>query len=200
MHMPRIGVDEAGRGPLAGPVAVGAVLVPRDFPWRLLPGVNDSKQVSAKKREAIFMAAKALQRSGHLDYRVTLVGPSVIDRIGIAPSVRRGVARTVRSLARDNHLACEGIEVLLDGALAAPDEFVVQHTIIGGDSKERCIGLASILAKVTRDRFMVRLAARYPEYGFDVHKGYGTSAHRAGIQKHGMSAVHRQTFCTRLLS
>ncbi len=188
-----IGVDEAGRGPLAGPVAVGVVVVPKDFDWRLLSGVNDSKQLSEKKREEIFKATQMLRASAHLDYAVAMVSASVIDKIGIVPAVERAMGRALKKL--DPSPA--ETRVKLDGGLRAPSGFLYQETIIKGDAKEKVIGLASILAKVTRDRYMVRIADKpqFAPYDFSIHKGYGTKAHRTAIERHGLSTLHRHTFC-----
>lgn len=188
-----IGVDEAGRGPLAGPVAVGVVVVPYDFDWGLIPKVNDSKQVKEADREVIYRRAKVLRREGILDFSVSLVSAAVIDRIGIARSVERGITRGLARLAR-NPLT---VHVKLDGLLHAPVEYRSQETIIKGDAKEKVIGLASILAKVTRDAYMVRIARDHPEYGFEIHKGYGTRAHCAHIESYGLSPVHRRSFTKR---
>lgn len=186
-----IGVDEAGRGPLAGPVAVGVVVVPVGFDWSLIPGVGDSKQISEKNRETIFGCAQALKKERKLDYAVSLVSASVIDRVGISEAVRRGIGRGLKRLKVHPRVAT----VKLDGLLKAPEEYLQQETIIKGDSKEKVIGLASILAKVTRDRHMVRVAKQYPAYGFDIHKGYGTKQHLAHIRAHGLTKQHRVYFC-----
>ncbi|HEU4677224.1 MAG TPA: ribonuclease HII [Candidatus Paceibacterota bacterium] len=188
-----VGVDEAGRGPLAGPVAVGAVVVSHDFDWALLPGVDDSKRVPAVERLRIYGEAKALKASGVLDYAVSLVAPSVIDRAGIVRAVARGISRSLSKLALDPTL----VEVRLDGLLRAPRAYGFQRTIVGGDGLEKVIGLASIMAKVTRDRFMERVARRYPHYGFDAHKGYGTPEHRKAILEHDLCPLHRRSYCTR---
>lgn len=185
------GVDEAGRGPLAGPVAVGVVVVPQSFDWTLIPGVGDSKQVSAKNREAVFRRAQALRRSGIIDFTVSLIHAATIDKIGITESVRRGIVQGFIRL----QLEPKNTEVRLDGLLHAPASFKLQSTIIKGDAKEKCIGLASILAKVTRDQYMVKMGKKYPCYGFEVHKGYGTKAHERAIHEHGLSVIHRKSFC-----
>lgn len=195
-----IGIDEAGRGPLAGPVAVGAVLVRPDFLWEeMLPGVNDSKKLAPKTREDLYEHACVLKADGALDFAVTLVSASVIDTIGIVPAVRRGIARTLAALEREHAFSCVDVRCVLDGALRAPSRYTNQETIIGGDGVEKSIGLASILAKVTRDRHMVRLARRYPLYQFDIHKGYGTKTHRALIREYGLSDMHRRSFCRVLI-
>lgn len=208
-----IGIDEAGRGPLAGPVAVGVVMVPKDFDWGLLPGVNDSKKLSEKKREEIFEAAKKLPASLRLQYAVSMVSAKQIDKIGIVPAVKLAMDRALKRLEKGAATFKNGAtyspidwtidtyKVLLDGGLTAPERFVDQETIIKGDGKEKVIGLASIVAKVTRDRYMRRRAtlAAFAPYTLDVHKGYGTKAHREAIKTHGLSSEHRKSFCRNLL-
>jgi len=190
------GVDEAGRGPLAGPVAIGVALVPLDFDWSLIPGVGDSKKVNPKNREAVFRRAQKLKKAGLLDFHVALVSERIIDRINIAQSVRKGIETCFKKL--NPHPT--RTHVKLDGLLTAPPAFRMQETIVKGDAKERVIGLASILAKVTRDTYMVRIARKFPEYGFEVHKGYGTRVHRACIRDKGLSSIHRVTFCRNVAS
>jgi ribonuclease HII len=186
-----VGVDEAGRGPLAGPVTVGAVLVPHDFDWSLIPGVGDSKKVTPKNREAIFRRASTLQKEGKLKYTVVLVSSKVIDTKGITFAIQSGIQTCLKKLDAEPG----NVMVKLDGSLKAPQEFVHQRTIIKGDATEKEIGLASIMAKVTRDRHMMVMAKKYPAYGFETHKGYGTLVHRKNIKKHGLSVIHRATFC-----
>jgi ribonuclease HII len=188
-----VGIDEAGRGPLAGPVAVGAVCVPVDFDWALILGVGDSKKVTPKNREAIFRRATFLKEQHLLDFAVMLVSAETIDLIGITGAVKEGIASCLQKL----HTPPASTTILLDGLLHAPSAYVHQETIIQGDAKERVIGLASICAKVTRDTYMVRVAGDYPDYHFDVHKGYGTKAHIEAIQMHGLSALHRRSFTKR---
>lgn len=197
-----VGVDEVGRGPLAGPVAVGAAMVPSAFDWTLLPGVGDSKQLKPKDREAIFRLAHELRLEGIIDWKVSMVDAATIDKIGIVPSIDRALGRSLKTLERRYNTVnriitigfAEAVTIKLDGGLKASDEYE-QETIVRGDATEKIIGLASIVAKVTRDRYMVRLAGQYPIYGFEIHKGYGTKAHRAVIEKHGLSAIHRASFC-----
>ncbi len=186
-----IGVDEAGRGALAGPVAVGAACVPPDFDWKRLPGVRDSKLLSPASRERLFVAASELRQEGALDFRVALVGAAIIDCVGITRAVARGIARSLSRLTWEP----DDVEVRLDGLLRAPAAYVRQRTIVRGDLTEPIISLASIMAKVTRDRYMVRLAESYEAYGFEVHKGYGTKQHREAIVQYGISDVHRAYFC-----
>lgn len=185
-----IGVDEAGRGPLAGSVAVGMVKIPADFDWELIPGVGDSKKLTPENRVAIFRRAIELRHHRQLDFVVSQVGPSVIDEQGIMWAINLALERCIKKL----DLSADNCEFKLDGSLYAPANFR-QETIIKGDSKEKVIGLASIVAKVTRDRYMDKIARRYNWYGFEQHKGYGTKAHRAAIAKFGKSPIHRVSYC-----
>lgn len=203
-HQYGIGIDEAGRGPLAGPVAVGAALVPADFDWRLLPGVGDSKKVTPKRRLVIYAEAKRLQSLGLLEYVVVMKSAKEIDKKGIVPCIKEALVETLHYLG-ETKLATSTVSgdfrkqvlVKLDGGLVAPPEYMNQETIIKGDAKELVIGLASIMAKVTRDQYMEKLAkkAAYSLYGFAIHKGYGTRMHRELIKQHGLSKEHRQSFC-----
>lgn len=190
-----VGVDEAGRGPLAGPVSVGVVKVPVDFDWTLIPGVGDSKQVSPKKRALVFLRAQELRQAGELDYAVSLVSAKEIDTTGIVPSIRKGMEQAFTAL----QLQPADVTIKLDGSLYAPASFLQQETIIKGDAKEKVIGLASILAKETRDRYMEKIADQYPEYELAAHKGYGTAKHRAAIQAQGPSPEHRLSFLKNIL-
>lgn len=185
-----VGVDEAGRGPLAGPVAVGVVAVPARFDIKkAFPGVNDSKKLTEAKREEIYKEVVRLGRLGTLRYIVGFPSAGYIDAHGITRAVRRGVWRGVRHVATP-----ESSFVKLDGLLLAPPEYR-QETIIRGDATEPVISLASVVAKVRRDRLMKRLAVEYPQYGFEAHKGYGTLAHRQAIIRFGLCDLHRRSFC-----
>lgn len=186
-----LGVDEAGRGPLAGPVAIGVVAVSPDFDLlAAFPGLNDSKKLSEKKREAIFEELLIHEKAGTISFCVKSVSAEVIDKSGISPSVRSAVHAGIRMLAPEP----TDVRVYLDGLLHAPEEYE-QETVVGGDALIPAIMLASIAAKVSRDRLMVKLASEYPEYGFEKHKGYGTKAHQAAIRKFGLSKLHRRSFC-----
>ena len=185
-----LGVDEAGRGPLAGPVAVGVVAVPEGFDVaREFPGVADSKKLSENKREEIFKMLKTRVAKGDARFTVEFENEKVIDEEGIATAVHRALWRGVNSLAPDSSL----VHVLLDGSLKAPPEYS-QETIINGDELVPLISLASIVAKVTRDRLMINLAKEYPEYSFEKHKGYGTALHYEMLKKHGLCDIHRRSF------
>lgn len=185
-----IGVDEAGRGPIAGPVAVGGVCIAADFDWAFFYGIRDSKKLSAQKREAWFAKLRDMKRRGEAEYAVSLVKHSVIDRRGIRFAVSLAISRVLGKLSPSP----EETLVLLDGSLFAPREFLYQKTIIRGDESEPIISLASIAAKVMRDRTMERLSLKYPEWDFAQHKGYGTKEHFRRIRRYGISAIHRKSF------
>lgn len=185
-----LGVDEAGRGPLAGPVAVGIVAVPERFDVaKEFPGVADSKKLSEKRREKLFSELEARVAKGDARFTVEFESAVVVDKEGIALAVRQALSRGVNALAPDSAL----VRIQLDGALRAPPEYA-QETIINGDELVPIISLASIAAKVLRDRLMVDLARKYPEYGFEKHKGYGTKVHYDMLEKYGPCAIHRRSF------
>jgi len=179
-----IAIDEAGRGPLAGPIAVAAVC--GKLKHKSLRGIRDSKKFSAKQRGEWLEVIKE-----NFEYRVAMVGPRVIDRIGINPATRLAVARTLRKFSQKPDL------VLLDGALYAPKHYN-QKTVIKGDEKIPLISAASVVAKVSRDKKLLRLHKIYPEYCFDQHKGYGTKLHYKMIKKYGLLKIHRKSFTTRI--
>ncbi len=191
-----IGVDEAGRGPIAGPVSVGVVAVAEGFDLlTAFPGLNDSKQLTEMKRERLFELLEERVASGDVRYHVELSSATMIDQEGIVPAVRSALEVGVRKLLPD---PSEG-KVFLDGSLHAPKEYE-QETIIGGDGIVPAIMLASVAAKVVRDRMMIELAKDFPLYGFEKHKGYGTKAHYAAIDANGICAEHRRSFLTKLVS
>ncbi len=199
-HKYIVGIDEAGRGPLAGPVSVGLVLVPTDFDWNLILGVNDSKKLSESRREVIYERTKVLQKEGKLSYVVVMLDAKKIDTNGISVCIKKAIATGLKKLASTRlNLVLNPVEVMvkLDGSLKAPVEYVHQETIIKGDSKEKVIGLASIMAKVTRDIYMTKIAqeTQFAAYDFARHKGYGTKAHLAAIAKNGLSTLHRVSYC-----
>jgi ribonuclease HII len=175
------GVDEVGRGPLAGPVVAAAVVLP---PGCWIRGVGDSKLITEKKREEL--VGHILQSC--VAWAVGAASPRVVDQINI----RRATALAMqRAIAR---LGVTPQHLLVDG-LAVPELGLDTHTpFVGGDGQVHCIGAASILAKVTRDRLMVRLAARYPQYGWERNKGYGTPDHLRALDEHGPTPHHRRTF------
>lgn len=188
-----IGVDEAGRGPLAGPVSVGAVLfTPFEYgrykkaSHRLARG-KDSKQLREEARELWFEYINTSQSENKLRYTVSFTTARKIDRIGIERAVFLAVERTLFKLKVDPGKCL----VLLDGRLSAPEKFIYQKTIIRGDEKESIISLASVVAKVVRDRHMRRQAKQFPLYNFGQHKGYGTTGHYTALKKYGPCNIHR---------
>lgn len=185
-----VGIDEAGRGPLAGPVSVGVVVVPETTDiLSLFPKLNDSKKLSEKRREEIFVRLQEEIKKGSMVSLVTLASSEKIDAKGIAPCIREAIENSLRKLVPNplDHT------VYLDGSLSAPKHYT-QQTVIGGDALIPVIMLASVAAKVTRDRYMKKQAETYPEYLFEQHKGYGTKLHMEKIREHGMCAIHRRTF------
>ncbi len=175
------GVDEAGRGPLAGPLAVAAVILDPAHP---IVGINDSKKLSEARREALY--PQIIERA--LAYCVVLIEPDEIDRLNIFQATMAGMSRAVAGLALVAH------EALIDGNQLPKDLPCRGRAIVGGDALEPAIGAASILAKVSRDRLMVALDVVHPGYGFAVHKGYPTPAHLASLQRLGPCAQHRRSF------
>ena len=178
------GVDEAGRGPLAGPVFAAAVILPEHVE---LAGLNDSKKLSEKRREALFEEITACA----LAYAVASASEQEIDTVNILNATYLAMNRAISALHPAAHFA------LIDGNRSAGIS-IENRCIVRGDGKYACIAAASILAKVSRDRYMRELAAQYPQYAFEQHKGYGTALHYARIREFGPSPVHRKTFLRKL--
>ena len=174
------GVDEAGRGPLAGPVCAAAVILP---PNADIPGLNDSKKLTDKRRRELFPVIKEQA----LAYGIGLASHEEIDQINILQATYLAMERALAQLSIKPEL------VLIDGNRAKDFGIPVQ-TVIKGDSLSASIAAASILAKVTRDDLMTQAAEEYPQYQFDIHKGYGTKAHYQALTDHGPSPIHRMTF------
>ena len=174
------GVDEAGRGPLAGPVCAAAVILPADIE---IPGLNDSKKLTDKKRRELYpiICEKAVA------YGIAFADHKEIDEINILQATYLAMERAIGKLAVRPDFA------LIDGN-RAKDFGLPLETIVGGDGRSASIAAASVLAKVTRDDFMLEMAEAFPQYGFDVHKGYGTKAHYAALTANGPSPIHRMTF------
>jgi ribonuclease HII len=188
-----VGIDEVGRGPLAGPVAVCAFIMPANFNAKEFGIIKDSKKLKPQKREEIFARLKELKKEGKVNYSVCYESAKRIDQIGISKAIKNCLSKALKNIkAKPNEYL-----VLLDGGLKAPEEFKNQKTIIKGDEKERAIAFASIAAKVSRDALMCKLAKKYKNYSFEIHKGYGTQKHCEAIKKHGLSDQHRKCFCRR---
>ena len=174
------GVDEAGRGPLAGPVCAAAVILPANLD---IPGLNDSKKLTDKRRRELF----PLIKEQAVAYGIGLASHEEIDQINILQATYLAMERALAQLSLRPDLA------LIDGNRAKDFGIPVQ-TVVKGDSLSASIAAASVLAKVTRDDLMLQAALEYPQYQFDVHKGYGTKAHYAALTEHGPSPIHRMTF------
>lgn len=175
------GIDEAGRGPLAGPVVAAAVVLPEKFRHAML---NDSKQLTPKRRDALYVELTTKQG---IEWAVAIVDAEEVDRINILRATHEGMRRAVASLgAPVDH-------VLIDGLPVRP--FPIEQTaLVGGDALSFSIAAASVIAKVTRDRLMVEMDTRYPGYDFAQHKGYGTALHLAKLRAHGPCPIHRRSF------
>ena len=175
------GIDEAGRGPLAGPVVVASVILPRDS---MIEGVNDSKKVSEKKRELLYEEII----SQAISWAVGIVNEKVIDKINILNATKQGVTECIKGLAQRPD------RILVDALTHINTCGIPYDSVIKGDAKCYSIAAASIIAKVTRDRIMRQWDEVYPQYGFLSHKGYGTAKHIAAIQEYGICPIHRRSF------
>lgn len=191
-----LGIDEAGRGPLAGPICLGFVLMKSDFYTKYkrskasVPKGKDSKKMSFLEREKWFESIIEMKKRGECQHFFIMKSAGFIDKYGISFSIRKSIAEVLEK----NKINKNNTLILLDGALRAPKEYE-QKTIIKGDEKEKIISLASVVAKVSRDRLMINFAKKYPKYGFEKHKGYGTREHIKMIGKYGPTPLHRKTFC-----
>ena len=181
---PVCGVDEAGRGPLAGPVCAAAVILP---PGIEIKGLNDSKKLTEKKREELYDKITGCA----LSYGIAFATVEEIEERNILGATYLAMNRAIAKLEAVPALA------LIDGNRSEGIESPCR-TVVHGDAKCASIAAASILAKVTRDRYMLEMAEKYPEYGFEKHKGYGTKAHYAAIREHGMSPIHRPSFLKKM--
>lgn len=191
-----VGIDEVGRGPLAGPVAVCAfVWYGKRFP-KELRGIKDSKKINEKKREEWYAKILELKKEGKCDFKVVYKSAKYIDKWGISKAIKECLKSTLTSLP----LNPKKITVLLDGGLKAPKEYLNQETIIKGDTKEAVISAGAIIAKVSRDRLMKKKGTKFPKYGFEKHKGYGTLKHRNAILEFGICDDHRRSFLSRVMS
>ena len=191
-----IGIDEVGRGPLAGPVMVCAVAIPYDLYQKVhFPGLTDSKQMTRLAREAWYHKAKTMEREGRIKIAISSQTAMQIDRKGISSCIKACIVKNLQLLDLDP----KDVKVLLDGGLKAPIEYLSQETVIKGDQKHKCISLASVIAKVIRDAYMTKMSAKYPDYGWAQNKGYGTQIHQKALKKLGFTRLHRKSFLTRIL-
>lgn len=191
-----VGIDEVGRGSLAGPVVVVAMAIPRNFRLKKNLGpLHDSKKLTASARETWF---KLFEDCHEVFYSAARVSPKGIDTMNISASANLAAFRAYRGVLRKNKKIERSHHVILDGGLYLKNKrhslSLGAKTIIKGDENHLAIMMASVVAKVIRDRYMMKLAKKYPAYGFELHKGYGTRIHREALQKVGPSPVHRLTF------
>ena len=175
------GIDEAGRGPLAGPVVVAGVIMPENS---MIEGVNDSKKVSEKKREILY--EKIIEEA--IAYEVAIIGQDVIDEINILNATKKGVTKVIEGFTEKPNL------IIIDALSGIDTKQIPYESIIKGDAKCYSISAASIIAKVTRDRIMKEWDEIYPQYGFSKHKGYGTAMHIKAIKEYGLTPIHRRSF------
>lgn len=187
-----VGIDEVGRGPVAGPVTVAAFGIEKTHYLEVLEkikGITDSKKLTEKKREFFASEMRLLHKQGKVSIAVSSVGAKKIIEKGIVPAIQAALNRSLQKLIENSQKPF----VYLDGSLSAADKYD-QEVIIKGDSKNWLIGAASVVAKVVRDNYMKQKALEYPEYGFENHKGYATKAHYEKIKKHGMCDLHRKSW------
>jgi ribonuclease HII len=185
------GIDEVGRGPIAGPVTVGLVLYKKELAgiFSHIP-LRDSKKLSPQKRRLIVKQLQEWKKEGRVFFTTASIRAREIDEIGISKAIKKAIKRVVSRIGFHPN----DVYIALDGGLQAPPRFRYQETIIKGDTKHRAISFASIVAKVTRDNHMELRAQDYPEYGLEQHKGYGTKSHYKAVRKHGLSPIHRRSF------
>ena len=185
------GIDEAGRGPLAGPVVLACVVMPKES---MIEGVNDSKKVAEKKREKLY--EEIINEA--IAYGVGIISQEEIDRINILNATKEGLTTAIKEMEKDLKEKQRGFEkpdiILVDALTKIDTDHIPYRSIIKGDAKSYSIAAASIIAKVTRDRIMRQWAEVYPMYGFEKHKGYGTAAHIAAIKEYGLCPLHRRSF------
>ncbi|MBI4119704.1 MAG: ribonuclease HII [Parcubacteria group bacterium] len=202
-----IGIDEVGRGALAGPVVVAAVAMPRGLKLKATSNkrqalkLKDSKKLSPKQREEWF---KYVKNHPHISYATARVTPKIIDRINITNAANLAATRAFIKLTQNSELKTKNLKILLDGGLYLSKSLKLKtksSTVIKGDEKYNAIKLASIAAKVRRDRLMARKYHKlFPQYGFAAHKGYGTKRHLSAIKKCGPASLHRLTFIAKYLN
>lgn len=196
-----VGIDEVGRGPIAGPVAVCAFLSNNNFQKEVeefskqnkLP-IRDSKKLTEKMRDRWYEFLVKSKKEGKCDFSISLVSASDIDEYGIVPAIKKALSTSLKKVAIDT-----SVKIVLDGGLKAPSEYTNQESFIKGDELYPVISLASIVAKVSRDTLMKKYSKEFPEYGFENNAGYGTKTHYEAIQKYGLTSLHRKSFLKNLV-
>ena len=179
------GIDEAGRGPLCGPVVAAAVILPKD---KYIEGVNDSKKLSPKKREKLYDDIK----KEAISVGIGIVDVDIIEEINILNATKLAMIKAIKDLKiKQDYLLIDGNQLI--------DIDIEKQTVVSGDAKSESIAAASIIAKVTRDRMLINFDKLYPEYGFAKHKGYGTKIHIEAIKKYGLTPIHRKSFCKKFV-
>jgi len=195
-----IGIDEVGRGPIAGPVAVSAFLLLAKESENLIARfkeetelpIRDSKKLTKKQRQKWFDYLKKAKVDGVCDFVVSLVSSEMIDKFGIVPSIRKALDNSLEKITKDKNI--NQFLIYLDGGLIAEKKYLHQETLIKGDELIPVISLASIVAKVSRDKVMGEYAKNYKQYGFENNVGYGTRTHYEAIKKYGITKIHRKSF------
>ena len=184
------GIDEAGRGPLAGPVVASAVFIPQEWfkEAKKIRNIRDSKQLSEKKREEVF---KEMMKNKNIKWGIGIISEKIIDRINILEATKLAMIDAIKDLEKKNNIKAD--YAVIDGKMKL-DISIDQGSIIKGDDKVFSISAASIIAKVTRDEIMIKYDKKYPDYNFKKHKGYGTKEHIDNLKKHGKCSIHRKTF------
>ncbi|OHB05094.1 MAG: hypothetical protein A3A26_00610 [Candidatus Zambryskibacteria bacterium RIFCSPLOWO2_01_FULL_47_14] len=186
-----IGIDEVGRGPLAGPITFCAFCAHNDFNFKKfrIP-LKDSKQLNRQKREEIFKVLNKLSQEKQVSFSISSASNILIDKKGLSFCIKKCISDCLKKLSINSKTT----KVLLDGGLHAPSKFIFQETIVKGDTKKYIIAFASIVAKVSRDKYMTTMSRVHPHYSFEKNKGYGTALHIKAIKKHGPSKIHRKSF------
>jgi ribonuclease HII len=194
-----IGIDEVGRGPIAGPVTVCAFAIRQIDIHKFSRlakklGITDSKKLTEKKRTELSNILCTMQINGECDFSIMMTPAHIIDRQGISTAIKTALQKSLYDVCARKKISTDQVFVFLDGSLYAPIEYDNQETIIKGDGLIPMISAASILAKVHRDRYMITMAKKYPGYAWEQNKGYGTRLHYQGIKKQGITKLHRKSF------
>lgn len=191
-----VGIDEVGRGPLAGPVTVcGVGMKYSEYKKARWIGLTDSKKLSEKQREKWHAKARELEAQGSIQIAIASQTAAQIDKKGISTCIKT----CIKTILNELNLDPRNTLVLLDGGLKAPVGYIHQQTVIKGDQKHKIISLASVVAKVTRDAYMSKIAPKYPGYGWSQNKGYGTKSHQKALKNLGFTRLHRKSFLTKIL-